>query len=192
METNNLTIQDVKSKQTKKGNYYLTFQDNVSGMWWNVFNKEHHQLIKAGNEIEVDYEVENGYKNIKDIRFVVNHPLDENVFTEEKKNDSIIYQVRMKEIGECWRAGKLQDDDHRVKEYLGFLGEGPLVKEAKKLSGKEINLGSIRQVLAEKGYKTEAEQKKMLLINDWKEITDLEGAMVLARDLLPKDEMNAE
>lgn len=50
-------------------------------------------------------------------------------------------------------------------------------------NGNQVNIGSIRAALAKKGYVTEDEQKSMLLIKDWKELNDLEGAMALANDL---------
>jgi len=71
--------------------------------------------------------------------------------------------------------------------------ESPVIIEAKKLGAveteKKITIGMIRTILAKKGYKTEAEQKKMLFIEDFGKLKtqqDLQNALSMAQDLVEK------
>ena len=72
---------------------------------------------------------------------------------------SIETQVAIKEIGECWRAGKLQDDDNLVTLYRGWCEsklstESPPVASTKPLAGLKASSPSRNEESKRAEFKT--------------------------------------
>jgi len=83
-------------------------------------------------------------------------------------------------------AHPIEGTDKWCYEHKNEPKEEP-ERETKK-SNNTFNMGTIRTALATKGYKTESEQLKAMMVSSWKEITDLEGAMKWAEEVAEKQQ----
>jgi hypothetical protein len=186
METANVTVQSISEKTTKSGKPYRVFTDHT-GKTHSIFDNKVGLIV--GGEYAMTFGInEKGYEDIKSLEFITSHPVDEHVFTEEKKNSSIVEQVAVKEIGELIRSNidiseELKDKYfERLRVYLGM---DAIVKE------KTIKGVSPVQTTPEyiaflnrcaKELKLSRTQVEMIIGSSVEEVTDFEGAFVFVRD----------
>jgi hypothetical protein len=186
METANVTVQSISEKTTKGGRPYRVFTDHT-GKTHSIFDNKVGLIV--GGEYAMTFGInEKGYEDIKSLEFITSHPVDEHVFTEEKKQMSIQESVAIKEVGDLIRSGVAVSEELQDKYYQilrDWLGIGALVKE------KTIKGVSPVQTTPEyiaflnrcaKELKLSRTQVEMIIGSSVEEVTDFEGAFVFVRD----------
>jgi len=124
MGESTVTVATVETKTAKNGQSYKAFIDG-DGQSWNVFPwkvKDVH-LITPGNVLKLTWEQAGKYKNIEGIEFVdkVEPPKPVRPQTPDEDQAWTNCRTAVMQILECWRAGKLKDDDPLVTEAQRIL-----------------------------------------------------------------------
>jgi len=152
METT-ATVAYVESKRTTTGKDYKAFVDG-DGKRWNVFPRnvaaDQMNLLIPGNVLKLtwEYDKTGKYENIMSMEFMqkVEPPKVERPLTAKDDQAATNLRTAVMQSLECWRAGKLRDDNPLVLQALEFCGEWMNVQDAKPDTQDAERLEGLRKI----------------------------------------------